>query len=343
MGGAPRVRKAVVPPLGPSEKKPAGRPERARKAVAEGPYRVPVATVDWLLSREAPAARYAALRDLLSRSPKDIELRKARLALPRDVWVRDSLPALRRRLAHELSNAQLLKKWDGGLWQALFLAEAGLDLSFPEMRHAGDVVFARLEGAFVAIERGEAPSLPRRLVSFGCRFLATIGHASDTRVATGADWIARRRLAEDVAPPSPDATLAKDLLLFTLVPDAARTDAVRAAVGFSVERALGSELPDGPASDAHREAEKAAYPVGDRADRLELLVALAAADAPLSPRLATALDRLAARADHRGRWTLERGLDPAPPYVEERPGELSRRVTVRALSVMQRWKGLTIA
>ena len=61
------------------------------------------------------------------------------------------------------------------------------------------------------------------------------------------------------------------------------------------------------------------------------------------PGLDEALGRLAARADHRGRFKLERPVGVPLPVPLEREGELSRWVTLRALVVMQHFLGLTIS
>jgi len=39
---------------------------RAPRPLPPGPLHVPISTIDWLVSRESPAARYVALRDLLA-------------------------------------------------------------------------------------------------------------------------------------------------------------------------------------------------------------------------------------------------------------------------------------
>ncbi|HEX7615726.1 MAG TPA: hypothetical protein VF554_10660, partial [Thermoanaerobaculia bacterium] len=50
------------------------RPRSAVKPLPDGPFPVPLSTIDWLVSRESPAARFVALRDLLGRPAKDPDL-----------------------------------------------------------------------------------------------------------------------------------------------------------------------------------------------------------------------------------------------------------------------------
>ncbi|MEO8584569.1 MAG: hypothetical protein ABI584_00260, partial [Acidobacteriota bacterium] len=87
------------------------------------------------------------------------------------------------------------------------------------------------------------------------------------------------------------------------------------------------------------------FPCGDETDLAEMLFALASVLPPESrsePVLARSLAHLAARADHRARWKLERPPPARLPVVLERTGELSRWVTLRALSVFQHFRGLEV-
>jgi hypothetical protein len=87
------------------------------------------------------------------------------------------------------------------------------------------------------------------------------------------------------------------------------------------------------------------FPCGDETDLVEMLFALALvlpAESQCEPVLCRALAHLAARADHRARWTLERPRPERLPIALERTGELSRWVTLRALAVLQHFHGLEV-
>jgi hypothetical protein len=87
------------------------------------------------------------------------------------------------------------------------------------------------------------------------------------------------------------------------------------------------------------------FPCGDETDLVEMLFALASvlpAESRGEPVLSRALAQLAARADHRARWTLERPRPERLPVVLERTGELSRWVTLRALAILQHFRGLEV-
>ena len=305
---------------------------RPPKALPAGAFAVPLSTLDWLLSRESSAARYVALRDLLHRPPKDIERRKARQVLARDTFLRDALPHLRGMLPVG-APSDVAGAVDPGTAFVLLLLEVGCDAEMPELKHAADLLLARWQMVFVEIERGESPAVGGGFVA-ACRALFQLGFGDDPRLLGAAEHVARRRVATENAGES----VAGDLLLLASVAEEKRSAAVQGAISFCVERAKSVELPG-----ATEESARTGIGVGDPSDLLELLRALAAADAPRSAPVRDALARLAARADHRARWKLERPIGVRLPVPLEREGDLSRWVTLRALAVMQHFLGLTIS
>ncbi|MHB1047536.1 MAG: hypothetical protein ACYC4P_16160 [Thermoanaerobaculia bacterium] len=304
---------------------------RPPRELPAGAYPLPLSTLDWLLSRENPAARYVAFRDLLHRPPKDIERRKARQSLLRDPFLRDALPHLRGMLPVG-APADFAAPLDAGTSFVLLLLEVGCDSDLPELQHAADLLLARWERVFVEIERGESPTVGSGFVA-ACRALLRLGYAEDDRLHSAAEHLARRRVGSDSA----SEGVAGDLLVLAGVPEAKRSALLQNAIAFCVERATAVELPA-----LSVEAWKTGIGVGDASDLLEILGALVAAGAPRTPGLDEALGRLAARADHRGRFKLERPVNVPLPVPLEREGELSRWVTLRALVVMQHFLGLTI-
>lgn len=299
---------------------------------------MPLSTIDWLVSRECPASRYVALRDLLGRPPKDPDLRKAKQGFPRDPFVREALALLRARLAPDAAAGALERRYDGAVWLALFLTETGGDGALPQLHHAGDVLLARWEKALVAIDRHETTRLDASLFRAALRVLALVGWALDPRVLSGAEALAGRAIAGK-------GRTEKDLLLFASLPESARSGRVRSAISFLAARLLEVELPAALAEGAPPELVMPGFPCGDETDLAEMLLALARvlpAESRSEPALARALAVLAARADHRARWKLERPRPERLPVALERTGELSRWVTLRALSVLQHFRGLEV-
>lgn len=299
---------------------------------------MPLSTIDWLVSRESPAARYVALRDLLGRPPKDPDLRRAKQAFPREPFVREALALLRAKLAPGAGPEALERRYDGGVWLALFLTEVGADGALLPLHHAGDVLLARWEKTLVKIERHEDADLDTAPFRAALRVLSRIGWGRDSRVAEGADALATRALAGR-------GRTEKDLLLFASLPGDARSERVSAAISFLTARLLDVELPAALAPGAPEELLMPGFPCGEETDLVEMLFALASvlpARPQSAPVLSRALAHLAARADHRARWTLERPRPDRLPVALERTGELSRWVTLRSLAVLQRFHGLEV-
>ncbi len=318
------------------------RPRGAVKPLSDGPFPVPLSTIDWLVSRESPAARFVALRDLLGRPAKDPDLRKAKQGFSRDPFVHDMLGLLRARLApgEGARAAGLERRYDGGVWLALFLTETGADGTLPLLHHAGDVLLARWEKVLVAIDRHEheETNLDAPLFRAALRVLARVGWERDARVLQGADVLAARALAGR-------GRTEKDLLLFASLPKDARSERVTRAISFLGARLLEDELPAALAAGAPEELAMPGFPCGDETDLAEMLLALASVLPPESrsePVLARSLAHLAARADHRARWKLERPRPERLPVALERTNELSRWVTLRALSIFQHFLGLEV-
>jgi hypothetical protein len=310
------------------------------KPLPDGPFPVPLSTIDWLVSRESPAARFVALRDLLGRPAKDPDLRKAKQGFQREPFVRDMLGLLRARLepGSGAGVAGLERRYDGGVWLALFLTEIGGDGALPLLHHAGDVLLARWEKVLVAIDRREDASLDAPLFRVALRVLARVGWERDSRVLQGADVLAARALAGQ-------GRTEKDLLLFASLPKDVRSERVTRAISFLGARLLEAELPAALAAGGPEALVMPGFPCGDETDLAEMLLALASVLPPESrsePVLARSLARLAARADHRARWKLERPRPERLPVALERAGELSRWVTLRALSVFQHFLGLEV-
>jgi hypothetical protein len=305
----------------------------------EGPLEVPISTIDWLVSKESPPSRYLALRDLLGRPAKDIDLRKARQALRGDQLLREPLAQLRSRLLPEWRHEDLACRYDGGYWRTLFLAEMGCDRSIPQIAHAGDVLFARWERTFVEIERDETGVRDLSLFSAVVRTLALIGFAADPRIVAAAEHVARRRIAADGQTGASLAPPGKDLLLFGAIPEAKRSPLLVRGIAFLTERALAALPKERVRSGG--EDERFGFPSGEAPDLLELLDGLARTGLTRRAEVEPALALVAAKADHRARWTLERTL-PGATLLPERVGELSRWVTIRALCVMQHFVGLGV-
>ncbi|MBL8111749.1 MAG: hypothetical protein JNK60_02610 [Acidobacteria bacterium] len=324
------LKRPAVPVVDVEARGPLALPRSRRPSILpEGPFAVPISTMDWLVSRESPAVRFVTLRDLLQRPPKDIELRKARQGLSADPYLRDALPLLRRAL----QQGPLDTRYGGGLWQTLFLLDLGCDASQPELARAGDALLAWWQLTFVEIERNQDSRIDLGLFSQSLRALVRLGYGEDPRVLAGAELVARRRIASSAAALDP-APLVKDLLLFSEIPKPLWRPPMHQATEFAVARLLAK----GVVLETRLN-----FPNADETDLLEALWALSRCGVPRKPEVEPLLGKLASRADHRGRFRLDVPQAAKLPLPLERDGELSRWVTVRGLCVMQHFAGLTVA
>lgn len=310
---------------------------RPGPVLGSGPFALPISTLDWLVSRESPAARFVCLRDLLERPDKDIDLRKARQGVPRDPFLRDALPMLRQALGPGVSRLGADAPADSGTVLAAMFAEMGADTSLPEIKHAVDVFLARWEIVFVAIERGEEPSAGPAFLS-SCRTLCRLGLGTDPRIVHAAENVAGRVVASS----QPEADVSPALAFLTALPQSVRSGRIQRGIDFAVERVLALELPPAGTGPWDPARERFGFPGDARVDLLSSLAALADAAVPESPVITEALTRLARRADHRGRWKLDRPLPVRLSLPFEREGELSRWVSLRALRVLSRFRGLAL-
>ena len=246
----------------------AGRRRRAARPLPEGPFAVPLSTIDWLVSRESPAARYVALRDLLGRPPKDPDLKKAKQAFPREPFVRETLALLRARLApgrgcrgaraplRRRSVARAVPHGGGCGRLAAFRSATRVTSSSRAGR--------RRSSRSNATRR--RTSTPRSFARRSASFRESGGSA--TRASSRAPTPLPR------ARSTGRGRTEKDLLFFASIPDDARSERVLEAVSFLTARLLEAELPAALAPGAPEELLMPGFPCGDETDLVEMLYAL---------------------------------------------------------------------
>jgi hypothetical protein len=304
----------------------------------KGPFPVAVSTFDWLLGAESPAVRYVALRDLLARPEKDIELRRAKRSQLTDQLLRDALPPLRTALHPGWTPEDLEKRYEGALWQALFLIESGIDADIPEMQKTRDVLLSRWERTFVEIDRGERPAIDKIHFSVSLRILVGLGLASDPRIGGALEFAASQRIASGDDPTATVEQTTQDLLLFSAIPVGNRTTLVLRAIEFAAERLLATAFIE----ETLKRPPDFRYPAADQFDLLQVLEALARAKVPRRHGIDLALRTVLSKADQRGRWKAGPPLPFPSVFSTEPPGEFSRWITLRALFVLQHFFELTI-
>jgi hypothetical protein len=315
---------------------------------------VPRRTVlDWLLEEEQPGVRYRALTDLLGRTDRDPEVRKARAQALRVGWAAETL-AERRPGAEWRDGSSLYRpKYTSTHWKMIALADLGLSRGSPAVRNACEYWMAGFAARGGGLG-GSSSGAPHYCVAGNmARALIRYGYADDPRVVATLEWLV------SVADPKGGWSCFgtgrnldswEALSAFAVYPRSRWTPATKACVERGAEFFLEREL--------HRQGARYApwyrfhYPAHYYYDVLVGLDALTRLGYADDPRLRYALDLVRRRRRSDGRWNLD-ALHPdvegpiarwfrdhptqrPTPWGFERPGSPSKMITLTALSVLQR-------
>jgi hypothetical protein len=309
--------------------------------------------VEWLLEDDQPSVRYLALTRLLDRPEDDPDVRAAREEIPRRGWAADIL-ARQDPAGFWVDGASLYQpKYLSSNWMLLVLADLGLTRAEPRIDAACRLWierFARPDGGF-GPDRDKkshlctAGNTARALVQFGYEDLPQVRSAFDWFVGAqdkngGWSCFGSGRNLDSWEP----------LSAFAVYPRGRWTPEMTRAVERGAEFFLEREL--------HRQGERYEpwyrfhYPVHYYYDLLVGLDILTALGYGGDPRLQHALDVLRDRRRPDGRWNLdavhpdveggmlaffEKNPKRRPtPFALETPGEPSRIITLRALTVLRR-------
>jgi hypothetical protein len=303
--------------------------------------------LDWLLEKDQPAVRYAALVDLLDRRPDDIEVRSARSLIPRVGWAAEQLRRQRPggfwephepRNVRQWVNFLYFPKFHSTFWRALVLSDMGLDATNPRIKKVADLVFnykLRL-GSPVNFFYEEAS-----ISGNTARMMTRFGYAEDFRVQKLFDWLVEDQRedggwnGEQGAPGTVDTS--EPLAAFAALPKAKRLPKVQRAIErgaeFYLERKLlGRGRPTPERLWLH-------YPTHYYYDILVGLDLLTQLGFGSDRRLRSATDLLTKKRRSDGRWAMDRphpdSQNPKPLVIEE-IAKPSKWITLRALRVLKR-------
>jgi hypothetical protein len=318
-------------------------------------------SLPWLLEADPdnPGPRYFALRDLLDRPEDDPEVRAARSA----VMAAGPVPAI---LDAQYPAGYWIKPgnyyspaYRGTLWQILFLADLGADLTDERVRRGCEYMLSQ------SIAANGAFSLKQPPVPSGCvhcmngnllRALLRLGYAGDPRVQGALNWLVQAVTGEghvryyksgtsgpgfacgfNLAQPCAWGAV-KALRALAAVPPEQRSPAFQRAVQVGIGFLLSRDpaVADYPYTERVSSAWfKFGFPLGYTGDVLETATALAELGYAADPRLAHTLQFILSKQDAQGRWKLEGGLNGKLWADIEKKGQPSKWVTLRALVVLK--------
>ena len=309
---------------------------------------IPSPVLDWLLDPSEPSPRYLTLHRLLGRPIGDPDVVAAREAIVRHPPARQILDAQYPAGYWIKPDRGYSPKYKATVWQLLFLAELGAPRTEAIARGCEHLFSAALrEGQqlFSAHEHstGIYPCLNGDLL----RALGHFGYGHDPVVTGVAGALARRVMGTGWACPRNSARprdprtwqpcvwgCVKVLRGLATMPDRVRGAVIQGAIEEGIQFLLGYDL----ASEQRPALAKVpsgwlcfGFPLGERSDLLEALLALREAGVGTLP--ADAVRLVAQKQDGDGRWPLERVLPNtwADFGAEGRP---SKWVTLRAYQVL---------
>ena len=316
--------------------------------------------LEWLLGKDQPSVRYRALVDLLDRREDDPEVREARSRIGRVGWAADQLRQQGPKGFWERREPRGVSEWVDFLyfppflttnWRALVLADLGLDSTDPRIRKIADRIFEyklRLSMPFNFFHEEVC------IAANTARMMTRFGYGDDPRVRRLYDWLLEDQRDDggwncsQGTPGTLDAWEA--LAAFAVVPEPKRsprmTRAIEKGAEFYLERKLFEE------GKRYAPWFRLHYPnhyFYDILVGLDVLTQLGFSD---DRRLGPALDLLRNRRQRDGTWILDRVhpdvrpgtkiySDPKKvrPLVIEPPGEPSKWITLKALTVLKRIGG----
>ncbi len=316
--------------------------------------------LDWLLAPDPvnPGVRYFALRDLLDRAADDPDVAAAQTAVmttgpvpiileaadPDGYWVKPK----------DIYNP----KYQGTVWQIMFLAQFGCDGHEERVKKAVAYVIDRTRAKNGVFSYSGAPSgaihcmwgnLVRALIDLGCW--------GDERLTQAADLLARSITGDGYEHYYKSGIQAPGFLcsasyglpcgwgavrvLWGLngIPSADRSPTISTAIEACIEFLTRYDISraDYPHQDRVSSSWfKFGYPLGYVTDVLLNLDVLTEAGVVSGPNIDAAVDFVLSKQDEQGRWRLEYTYNGKTWIDVETKGQPSKWVTLRALRVLKR-------
>jgi hypothetical protein len=320
----------------------------------------------WLLEREAPAVRHAALRDLLNRPDGDAEVVEARTTAMASDPIAAILAAQRSGGYWEKPGPGYATKYRGTVWQLIFLDQLRADRADARIQRACEYVLGHSvasSGGFGASgAAGAKPPPPSTVIH--ClngnllRALIGFGWLDDDRVQTAIEWEARAITGDSVERWYATGTSGPGFACAANEQKPCAWGAVKAMLGLAripLHRRsplVAKAIDVGAAFLLSRDPATADYPMGwgnvkpngswfrlgfpsgyvtDVLQNLEVLVELGHGD---DPRLEPAIEWLLGKQDGRGRWRNDYAYNGRTWVDIERQGQPSKWVTLRAYRVL---------
>ena len=330
--------------------------------------------VQWLLEEDAPHVRYNTLRHILRRPPDDPEVIEGKERMmesppvskilakqnPNGGFLQESFV---RRRGYESARVGYAPKHRATTWQAVFLAQAGLQGDDPRIRALGEYIlensFSEELGAFGWRTERKAGSRLERLPCFMGNMvhaLCALGFGGDQRVRSSFEFLAMNQRFDDGGyRPQKEWPhfgrrdrcwgghtcywgVTKLLRAMTVVPESYWTEEAKEAKGKGVEFVLlhrlmwSSRNPSRPMITGRNDPRTLKAPLSYQDDVIEIATTLLRLGVE-DPAIDEAIDYVLSKRNENGRWHLE--ATPNNMYTMwGGVGSESKWVTFRAMRML---------
>ena len=319
-----------------------------------------LSVVDWLLDEEQPSVRYLTLTQLLGKSEKENEVRRAKAEVAKRGWAKDILERQLPSGAWYHDKSLFHPRFHSTFWMLLVLADLGLTKDDPRVEKASklwlDHNFTK-DGGFSQTGKSSGHLC---ITGNSARALVKLGYGDHPKVRRAFEWFVENQAElggwscwNFGKPPFKGRTLDswEPLSAFAVYPRQKWTKSMRAACERGAEFFLEREL--------HRQGARWEqwyryhYPVHYYYDLLVGLDCLTALGYSDDKRLGYAVSQLKEKRRKDGRWNVEANRpedSPAlvkfrkehprsadlTPFVLEEAGKPSKMVTLTCLKVLAR-------
>ena len=315
---------------------------------------------EWLLQENNPPVRYLALRDLLGRGERDVEVSEAKARIMEVGPVPKILAKQNPDGSWEVPEDFYSRtKYRGTVWNLIVLAELRADPEDARVRAACEFVMRwsqdRSSGGFSVRgsekRGGQKGSVICCLTGNMAFSLSRLGYARDSRVIKALEWITTYQRYEIVSQAPRvwpyvsyqcwrDHTCrsgaVKTLKALAEVPEKVRTEEMRAKIEEGAEYLLAQHIfkkPPGLRTVARKEWLKFGFPLMWNTDILEILDILTRLGYR-DKRMNEAIEVVRSKQGENGRWRQENRFDGRFATTIERNGTESKWVTLNALRML---------
>ncbi len=316
-------------------------------------------TIDWLLEKENPSARYFTLKYLLDRSEDDRDVRTSRRAITRSEPVKKILAAQNPEGYWVKPGSGYSPKYQSTVWQILFLAEFGANGRNRQVRRGCEYLIEHAQashGGLSATAKATPSGAIHCLDGNLIWALIALGYGGDERVKRAVDWLTGSITGEDfewwyassVTGPGflcavnlgqPCAWGAvKSLRALASLPPMWRSARAKKATRAAAEFLLGNDLARADYPYTGRvsgEWFKFGFPLSYTSDVLEASLALVEAGYANDRRLEKAIELILSKRGADGRWAMKHSLNGKMWVDVEKKGKPSKWVTLRAMRVLK--------